>query len=306
MCDSRTLLLQREQPSTLTPSDKVQQSQSCTIMQTESSINPKNRIRRRRKLKSALFFALTISALVFCPTTTHAFSTGNRSGLSQRKHDWIERSVQYYSTVLRKNAGTTQSQHKTQMDSIPSISEVSLLANKENPIIAHHDKDFVELANKHYYARSLIKMGKWDFAETIYRRIIDELTSDTSEEDCDHTKLAVSTLLLALHMQRTGNIKATRAVFINFFRRVALVKEEDGEVHKCSCSAKVLQAYALFEMKNGHSAKSLEIIQRAIKMDEQLSPVLEWKQFRDAAAGRVYVPTVSFRKRQKSKDGLSP
>lgn len=309
MCElfSRTLFVLSEHSSTLASSDKVQQSQSCAIMHTESSVNPENRIRRRRNLKSALFFALTTSALVFCPTATHAFSTGNRSGLSQRKQEWIERSVQYYSTVMRKNAGTTQSQHKTQMDLAPSISKVALLASQENAnaIIAHHGKDFVGLANKHYYARFLIKMGKWEFAETIYRRIIVELTSDTSEDDCDHTKLAVSTLLLALHMQRTGDIKATRAVFLNFFRRVALAKEEEDEVHKCSCSAKVLQAYALFEMKNGHSAKSLEIIQRAVKMDARLSPVLEWKQFRDAAAGRVYVPTISFRKRQKSKDGLS-
>lgn len=165
-------------------------------------------------------------------------------------------------------------------------------------VATEHDKDFVGLATKHYYARSLIKDGKWNIAEKIYRRIIDELTSE--EDNCDHTKLAVSTLLLALHMQRTGDVKATRAVFLHFFRRFAVAKEageEDKELHKCSCSAKVLQAYALFEMKNGHSTKSLEIIRRAVEMDEELSPVLGWKQFRDAAAGREYVPTISFRKR---------
>jgi len=161
-----------------------------------------------------------------------------------------------------------------------------------------HDKNFVRLATNHYYARHLIKEGKNKFAEKIYRRIINELTAESDDDDheCDHTQLAVSTLLLALHMQRTGDTKATRAVFVDFFRRVALVKEENGEVHKCSCSAKVLQAYALFEMKNGHSTKSLQIIQRAVKMDADLSPVLEWKQFRDAAAGRVYSPTFSFTK----------
>jgi hypothetical protein len=187
-----------------------------------------------------------------------------------------------------------------------------------------HDKEFVGLATKHYYARFLIKMGKWDVAEKIYRRIIDELTADPSEDNCDHTKLAVSTLLLALHMQRTGDIKATRAVFLNFFRRVAVAKDDhhhhhhnnndvEGSgsetVHKCSCSAKVLQAYALFEMKNGLSAKSLEIIQLAVQMDEQLSPVLEWKQFRDAAAGIRYSPTFTFPKQQmksKERGGLSP
>ena len=203
--------------------------------------------------------------------------------------------------MKKNNANIPSVQHSTQIDSsTTSISEV--------PSPVNEDKDFVRLATNHYYARFLIKMGKWEFAEKIYRRIIDELTSE-DDDNCDHTKLAVSTLLLALHMQRTGDVKATRAVFIDFFRRVALVEEDaDEDVHKCSCSAKVLQAYALFEMKNGHSAKSLEIIQLAVKMDEELRPVLEWKQFRDAAAGREYIPTFSFRKsnRLKSKDGLSP
>lgn len=157
-----------------------------------------------------------------------------------------------------------------------------------------NDKNFVELATKHYYARYLIKNGKLTLAEKIYRRIINELEAEQSEEGCDHAKLAVSTLLLALHMQRFGDKKGTRSVFVNFFRRVALT--EDDEEVKCTCSAKVLQAYALFEMRNGYSSKSLEIIQKAVEMDEQLRPVLEWKQFRDAAAGREYKPLVSFRK----------
>ena len=101
-------------------------------------------------------------------------------------------------------------------------------------------------------------------------------------------------------MQRTDNIKATRAVFLDFFRRVTSSgQNENEEINKCSCSAKVLQAYALFEMKNGHSAKSLEIIKLAVKMDEKLTPVLGWKQFQDAAAGREYVPTFSFRRGSK-------
>ena len=247
-----------------------------------------------------------------------AFSTatGNRSGMTQRRSEWIERSVQYYSTVLRKdttaasnNTKKKNQMPKTQMDSttVSSISEVSPSSSSsheknDSSIIEYHDKDFVRLATNHYYARFLIKEGKWSFAEKIYRRIINELTSE--EDNCDHTKLAVSTLLLALHMQRFGDVKATRAVFISFFRRVALVHEHENEdevVHKCTCSAKVLQAYALFEMKNGHSAKSLEIIQRAVKMDEKLKPVLGWKQFRDAAAGREYEPTVRLWTRRENK-----
>jgi len=252
---------------------------------------------QRRRLKSALFFAYRPSSiatvLLFLTTlfsqhhAAQAFSTVDQSGFSQRKHEWIKSSVDYYSTVMRKN-----NQKTTKMMDSASAGGME----HYDPL---NDKNFVELATKHYYARFLIKNGKLTLAEKIYRRIINELEAEDSEEDCDHAKLAVSTLLLALHMQRYDDIKATRAVFVNFFRRVALT-EEDEEV-KCSCSAKVLQAYALFEMKNGYSAKSLEIIQKAVKMDEELRPVLEWKQFRDAAAGREYQPVISLRKQRVKK-----
>jgi hypothetical protein len=253
---------------------------------------------QRRRLKSALFFAYRASSpatvlLLFLTTlfshqTVQAFSNVDQSGLSQRRHAWITRSVEYYSTVMRKNR-----EKSTQM--IDSDSGALELYDPLN------DKNFVELATKHYYARFLIKNGKLTLAEKIYRRIINELEAEGTEDDCDHTKLAVSTLLLALHLQRYDDVKATRAVFVNFFRRVALSKEDGDEV-KCSCSAKVLQAYALFEMKNGHSTKSLEIIQKAVRMDEELRPVLEWKQFRDAAAGREYQPTFSFRRQRVKKE----
>lgn len=167
---------------------------------------------------------------------------------------------------------------------------------------ALYDKNFVELATKHYYARYLIKNKKLTLAEKIYRRIINELEAEESDEDCDNAKLAVTTLLLALHMQRYGDIKATRSVFVNFFRRVAFT---EGEEVQCSCSAKVLQAYALFEYKNGHSSKALKIIQKAVRMDENLHPVLRWKQFRDAAAGREFQPVVSLRKNSKMKSTRS-
>ncbi|KAL7503418.1 hypothetical protein ACHAXN_001219 [Cyclotella atomus] len=253
---------------------------------------------QRRRLKSALYFACwpstvlaTLLILSSC-STIQAFATNNnKSALNQRRHEWIGKSVQYYSTVMRKNIGKEDGLQQTAAVE-PTIS----LEYYDDEML---DQDFVELATKHYHARFLIKSGKWSSAEKLYRRIIFQLGS---EEQCDNTKLAVSTLLLALHMQRTGDVKATRAVFLNFFRRVALV-ENDEEPHKCTCSAKVLQAFALFEMKNGHSAKSLEIIQRAVQMDGSLSPVLAWKQFRDAAAGRPYRPTFSFR---KTENGLEP
>ncbi|KAL3823863.1 hypothetical protein ACHAXA_004135 [Cyclostephanos tholiformis] len=269
-------------------------------------------VRGRRRLKSALYYFAFLTLLSHATRTTttfmvvEAFSAGkNLSGLYQRKTEWIERSVRYYSTVMRKNyvgggAAVTSAQKLRQPHETSSaVASVIPLDGSDRQL--QLDKDFIGLATKHYYARVLIKMGKWDCAEKIYRRIIEELTDEAAisgGKDCDHAKLAVSTLLLALHVQRTGDVRATRSVFLRFFRRVALSDIDYGSDrdHKCSCSAKVLQAFALFEMKNGLSNKSLEIIRRAVDMDEGLRPVLEWKQFRDAAAGKTYSPTFRLRK----------
>lgn len=133
------------------------------------------------------------------------------------------------------------------------------------------------MAKKHYYALRKIKDGKPMLAERIYRRIIDQLLIEEKEGSCDHTKLAVTTLLLALLLQREGHpAPKTRAVFLHFFRKVQNSNDE------CACSAKVLQAFALFEMKHGNSIKSLHIITKAIQMDPSLRPVLKWKQFQNA------------------------
>lgn len=276
--------------------------------------SPQTTVQGRRRLKSSLYFAFSLIAASFYSTNTttvvNAFSAANHpSGLSQRKQQWIERSVAYYSSMMRSNGvgkKTPRQQATPVASNILDDGATSLVTNQQQQLYegvdSVVDKDFIGLATKHYYARVLIKMGKWDCAERLYRRIIEELTYDESEEagtNCDHTKLAVSTLLLALHMQRTGDVRATRSVFLRFFRRVAFLEQNEDEEeggHKCACSAKVLQAYALFEMKNGIPKKSLEIIRRAVQMDEDLRPVLSWKQFRDVAAGRAYSPTFTFRK----------
>lgn len=273
--------------------------------------SPQTTVQGRRRLKSSLYFAFSLIAASFYSTNTttvvNAFSAANHpSGLSQRKQQWIERSVAYYSSVMRSNGvgkKTPRQQETPVASNILDDGATSLVTNQQQQLYEGVvDKDFIGLATKHYYARVLIKMGKWECAERLYRRIIEELTYDESEEagtNCDHTKLAVSTLLLALHMQRTGDVRATRSVFLRFFRRVVFLEQNEDEEeggHKCACSAKVLQAYALFEMKNGIPKKSLEIIRRAVQMDEGLRPVLSWKQFRDVAAGRAYSPTFTFRK----------
>mmetsp|Transcript_7821 Transcript_7821/g.11397 ORF Transcript_7821/g.11397 Transcript_7821/m.11397 type:complete len:295 (+) Transcript_7821:154-1038(+) len=183
---------------------------------------------------------------------------GHRGKLyNARRKEWIDRSIKYYSTVMREQQRRDEAQARL------------FRGDKE-------DRTYVDMATRHYFALRKIKNGELKHAEKIYRKTIDDILNE--DDGCDHARLAVSTLLLALLMQRMQDVKGTRSVFLNFFR-VAVI--ENGE-RDCACSAKVLQAYALFEMKQGHSIKSLELVRRAVQMDEKLKPVLEWKQFRDA------------------------
>ena len=184
------------------------------------------------------------------------------------KQEWIDRSLDYYRKVMREERRLKGGQIKTIID-------------KE------YQDDFTQLANKHYFALRKIKDGKPRHAETIYRRIIDELYDD--DDQCDHAKLAVTTLLLALLLQRMrAPAKETRSVFLHFFR-VAILDSLEGE---CACSAKVLGAFALFEMKSGNTNKSLHILNIAVKLDPTLAPMLQWKQFRDVSQRRA-MPAVS-------------
>jgi hypothetical protein len=176
---------------------------------------------------------------------------------------WINRSVNYYTKVMRE-------ERRRNIGQLPP--------QETGPV----QEEFVTLAKKHYFARFKIKNGMPQHAEHIYRRIIDELSHE-EEGQCDHAKLAVTTLLLALLLQRQGEMKATRSVFLSFFRIAVFEMDEDAE---CACSAKVLQAYALFEMKCGNSLKSLELVTKAIKLDNSLASILKWKQFRDAKETR--------------------
>jgi hypothetical protein len=178
---------------------------------------------------------------------------------------WTSKSLEYYSKVMREERRRNEGQIKAEVVESETYRE-----------------SFATLAKKHYFALRKIKDGKPEHAELIYRRIINELRTD----DCDHAKLAITTLLLALHIQRTGDWKKTRSVFLNFFRIVTAEEARHGPEHQCACTAKVLCAYALFEMKRGNSFKSLDIVLRAVKLDPTLEPVLNWKQFRDAMTRR--------------------
>ena len=181
-----------------------------------------------------------------------------RRRLHERERtEWISRSVDYYSKVMREERRRN----------------IGQVANFDDP---RYQEQFANLAKKHYFALRKIKSGNLHHAEWIYRKIINDLSREEQGE-CDHAKLAVTTLLLALLLQRMGDRKGTRSVFLNFFRIAVL---DNGET-ECACSAKVLQAFALFEMKQGNARKSLELVKRAIEFDHSLAPVLQWKQFRD-------------------------
>jgi len=205
---------------------------------------------------------ITIQTTTTSQTTTKSTSTStSKRDLQYRKRQWIERSTAYYSTVMRNESRRARGQIKT-------------------PTLDSHKRNFI-MAKKLYFARNKVKIGDLHHAETIYRKLIAELMKEVDEgEECDHAQLAISTLLLALLLQRKQQVKETRAVFIRFFKIVSM--DAGAEGMECACSAKVLQAYALFEMKQGHIKKSYELAEMAVKMDAELEPLLQWKQFRDA------------------------
>ncbi|GFH44629.1 hypothetical protein CTEN210_01103 [Chaetoceros tenuissimus] len=177
--------------------------------------------------------------------------------LQKRQRKWIEQSTHYYTTIMKNEKRRTKGQLKNQH-------------------LRQHKKNF-QIAKKLYFARNKIHNGDLSHAEVIYRRLIHELSSE--EQDCDHAQLATSTLLLALLLQRCNRYDETRKMFDDFFH---MVHKEEGDVFECVCCAKVIQAYALFEMKQGNKKKSFRLASMAVKMDEDLHSVFRWKQFREA------------------------
>jgi tetratricopeptide (TPR) repeat protein len=221
------------------------------------------------KVGRSLFLVSTLLSLFSAPTTTLAFhspSDISTSAREQLRQEWLENSVNYYSKVMREE----------RRKNLGQVAEEELASQE-------YQQDFQRLAQKHWFAIRKVKEGQYEHAETIYKKIISEIMADEDEhEQCDHAKLAVTTLLLALHCQRMGDLKKTRSVFLNFFRVVVVNNSESGH-SECACSAKVLGAFALFEMKQGNAKKSLEIARKAVEFDPALEPVLNWKQFREVA-----------------------
>ena len=215
-------------------------------------------------------------------STTSTTTTASSVSLEQLRQDWAERSVSYYSKIMREERRRNSGQVDQDLASSPQ-----------------YQHEFQILAKKHYFALRKIKDGQYTQAELIYKRIINEILNENEDEKCDHAKLAVTTLLLALHCQRMGDMKKTRSVFLSFFRVVTMKNSSHGHHNhdhdhdqdhhvvgnsdhpQCACSAKVLGAFALFEMKQGNKGKAFQIVQKAVEFDPSMKPVLNWKQFRE-------------------------
>ena len=197
---------------------------------------------------------------------TQAYERPSRapSPYQKRKTQWIGQSLNYYNTIMREEERKSRGQ--IQLDKATK----SVVEQRRTNLIT---------AQRLFFARQKIKTGSLHQAERIYRNLIRELMSE-EDESCYHAQLAVSTLLLSLLLQRQGDIVETRKTFLSFFRIIS--KDEENGHQECSCSAKVMQAFALFEMKQNNVRKSYALAQIAVKMDHQLAPVLQWKQFRDA------------------------
>jgi len=173
--------------------------------------------------------------------------------LSAAKTEWISNSLQYYNSITRGAEHVQQS------------------------------PTYLKSAMENYFALEKVRENKPHHAESIYRRLMEEFDtrnapSDIRMEECEFSNLAVPTLLLGLLLQRENRIDDARTVFEGFSH----VLDEAGGEHKCPCTARVLQAHALFEMKQENAVRAAELILRAVRMDHNLRPVLRWKLFRDA------------------------
>lgn len=88
-------------------------------------------------------------------------------------------------------------------------------------------------AKKLYHAIQQARSGNLNRAENIYRRTLEDIKNN-SEDGCSNAELATTTLLLALVLQRMGDIGEASLVFHRFFRR------EKDSLTECKCTAKVL------------------------------------------------------------------
>jgi hypothetical protein len=206
------------------------------------------------------------------------------------REEWIQNSLAYYKTITR---GSTYQ---------------GLFHEPKKEY--HEDPTYLRHAMENYFARQKIKDGKADQAESIYRKLLDEYTPLIGDpEACQLSSVAVPTLLLGLLLQRERRWDDARTVFESFLFVLESTERQlhhgsnngqndDGHdgfhrksPHRCCCSARVLQAFALFEMKQNNPQRAVQLMHKAIRIDRTLRPVLRWKLFQDAMGSMYNQPT---------------
>ncbi|GMI39562.1 hypothetical protein TrCOL_g5023 [Triparma columacea] len=151
---------------------------------------------------------------------------------------------------------------------------------------SYFDDDQIEALNdtarRVFLARKAIGDNRSHQAEQIYTALL-------NSPSIDLTSFAATSLLLALHYQRSDkDIKKARSVFNNFVKTIHEYEaegEDEGRVKDCNCgcgddcTARVLQAFALFESRNNLLPKSAFLIRKAIEFDPKIASLLRWKMF---------------------------
>lgn len=126
----------------------------------------------------------------------------------------------------------------------------------------------LRIARLHSSARKAIKKGRLESARNMYGHILHQFPQPSFTGTKD---MAQTYLLLALLEQRTGNYDGARAAF------------EEGIRKMPWHSAQLLQAYALFESRQGDMQHALQLVRHAVTKDPSLKPVLRWRMFKEAA-----------------------
>eukprot|EP00540_Astrosyne_radiata_P007977 CAMPEP_0116843130 /NCGR_PEP_ID=MMETSP0418-20121206/11913_1 /TAXON_ID=1158023 /ORGANISM="Astrosyne radiata, Strain 13vi08-1A" /LENGTH=252 /DNA_ID=CAMNT_0004473841 /DNA_START=164 /DNA_END=922 /DNA_ORIENTATION=- len=170
--------------------------------------------------------------------------------LSKAATEWVEQSLEFYSRARGEGFFRRQQQH---------------------------DPSFLFSSMQNYLRES--KKTEKNGESSMYRRLLESMSEEGNDPDAH---LAIPTLLLGLLLQRQERFDDVRKVFDGFLH---LLPDDDG-VDTRGCSARVLQAYALMEIKQGNPLKAFELVSMAIGMDKGLSPILNWVPFQDALSVR--------------------
>jgi len=255
---------------------------SSSLSTATPSLASKSRIAKTTALSSSsssprplVLLFLSIAVFFFAMKIAPVHS------LSAAKNEWMNNSLRYYRQITRKGAPGSS----VDATAVSSSSSSALQQQQQQEQQHQQSPTYLKSAMENYFAREKIKDNKPQHAESIYRKLLKDFSPKVIEEECEFCHLAVPSLLLALLLQREGRIDDARVVFDGFnqvLEQSILQSSSSRKVISCSCSARVLQANALFEMKQSNPIKAAELIIRAVRMDRTLRPVLRWKQFREA------------------------